>query len=160
MSDNRRWTFRMSDKDSVQAETLKMFDKLMATEKFATDSELFREGVRALYHQEFSSAKQAAQRRLIEKYSERTVDTTLGRMGGMLSEAIGEALNQVWEQLPEVMSDVFREVLTDVLGRIQIPASGSVAGDAGAESFNPPEAKLPDAAETFSDDVGEFLDMF
>ena len=58
MGDNRRWTFRMSDKDTTQAETLKMFDKLMATEKYATDSELFREGVRALYHQEFSSARQ------------------------------------------------------------------------------------------------------
>ena len=150
----------MSDKDATQAETLKMFDKLMATERFATDSELFREGVRALYHQEFSSARQAAQRRLIEKYSERTVDTTLDRMGGMLSESISEALNQVWEQLPEVMSGVFREVLTDVLGRIQIPASGAVSGDAGSSSYSLPEAKLPEAAQSISDDVGDFLDMF
>ena len=48
---------------------------------------------------------------------------------------------------------VFREVLTDVLGRIQIPTAGAVSGDTGSSSYSLPEAKLPEATESFSDDV-------
>ena len=157
MADNRRWTFRMSDKDSVQTETLKMFDKLMASGKYDTDSELFREGVRALYSREFTSTKRAENRRLIEKYSEQTVETMTDRMAGMVREAVSEEMNQIWEHPPDMMIQAFRKMLTDALAEVQIPASEAVGTGSGVPLSNS-GGVVPEATGVITDAVGDFLD--
>ena len=157
MAGNRRWTFRMSDKDSVQTETLKMFDKLMASGKYDTDSELFREGVRALYSREFNSTKRAENRRLIEKYSEQTVETMTDRMAGMVREAVSEELGHIWENPPDTMVQTFRKIFTDVLEEVQISASGVVGIGSGIPLSNS-EGVVPEATGVITDAVGDFLD--
>ena len=43
--DGYRWTIRLSNKDYAQKEVIRMFEYLLATGEYATESDIFREGI-------------------------------------------------------------------------------------------------------------------
>ena len=43
-----RWTIRLSNKDYAQKEVIRMFEYLLATSDYATESDVFREGIKSL----------------------------------------------------------------------------------------------------------------
>lgn len=44
-----RWTIRLSNKDYAQKEVIRMFGYLLANGDYATESDIFREGIKSLY---------------------------------------------------------------------------------------------------------------
>lgn len=47
--DGCRWTIRLSNKDYAQKEVIRMFEYLLATGEYATESDIFRKGIKSLY---------------------------------------------------------------------------------------------------------------
>ena len=45
--DGCRWTIRLSNKDYAQKEVIRMFEYLLATGEYATESDIFREALKA-----------------------------------------------------------------------------------------------------------------
>lgn len=46
-----RWTIRLSNKDFSQKEVIRMFDYLLASGEYATETDIFREGIKSLYRE-------------------------------------------------------------------------------------------------------------
>ena len=44
-----RWTIRLSNKDYAQKEVIRMFGYLLANGDYATESDIFRKGIKSLY---------------------------------------------------------------------------------------------------------------
>ena len=49
--DGYRWTIRLSNKDYSQKEVIRMFDYLLASGEYATETDIFREGIKSLYRE-------------------------------------------------------------------------------------------------------------
>lgn len=47
-----RWTIRLSNKDYAQKEVIRMFGYLLANGDYATESDIFREGIKSLYEKQ------------------------------------------------------------------------------------------------------------
>ena len=138
MSDSeksRRYTVRLSCRNPYQAETIQMFDKLMDDGKYQSESDLLREGIRALFQKEHSAGKRAADRRLLEKHVGKAIETAI-----------------------PAFADVVRETVRDLLEDVRIPI-GAVSQDAegctGKESCD----DVPKATGVISDSVDELLGM-
>lgn len=132
---SRRYTVRISYKDPYQLETMQMLDKLMEEGKYPSEANLFREGVRALFQKEHSSGKRASDRRLLEKYAGKAVETAV-----------------------PAFADVVRETVSELLADVRIPV-GAVSQDAEGWLGKEPNDDVPKATGVISDSVDELLGM-
>lgn len=131
--DGCRWTIRLSNKDYAQKEVIRMFEYLLATGEYATESDIFREGIKSLYREKTEPDKVTDWNNRIQECARITADNMLERMQTML----------------DVM--VRKGGLVDVAGAVT-DAGEPVETDVG---MVPPEA-----VEELSDEVDDFLNDF
>lgn len=135
--DGCRWTIRLSNKDYAQKEVIRMFEYLLATSEYATESDIFREGIKSLYRERTEPDKvtdwdnriQECARITADNMTERIqtmLDATL-RKGGLVAVvgAVTDADEQVEADVgmapPEAVEELSEEVddfLSDFFGNI------------------------------------------
>ncbi len=49
--DGYRWTIRLSNKDYSQKEVIRVFDYLLASGEYATETDISQEGIKSLYRE-------------------------------------------------------------------------------------------------------------
>ena len=131
--DGCRWTIRLSNKDYAQKEVIRMFGYLLATGEYATESDIFREGIKSLYREKTEPDKVTDWDNRIQECARITADNMLGRMQTMLDVTVRKG------------------GLVDVAGAVT-DAGEPVETDVG---MVPPEA-----VEELSDEVDDFLNDF
>lgn len=82
--DGYRCTIRFSNKDFAQKEVIRMFEYLLATGEYATESDIFREGIRSLYKEKTESAQVVDWDNRIKECAIATADMMMVRMQTML----------------------------------------------------------------------------
>ena len=82
--DGCRWTIRLSNKDYAQKEVIRMFEYLLATGEYATESDIFREGIKSLYREKTEPDRVTDWDNRIQECARNTADTVLERMQTML----------------------------------------------------------------------------
>lgn len=92
--DGYRCTIRFSNKDYTQKEVIRMFEYLFATGEYATESDIFREGIRSLYKEKTEPAQVVDWDNRIKECATATADMMMERMqtmldGGVISRGIG-----------------------------------------------------------------------
>lgn len=131
--DGCRWTIRLSNKDYAQKEVIWMFEYLLATGEYATESDIFREGIKSLYREKTEPDKVTDWDNRIQECARITADNMLERMQTMLDATLRKG------------------------GLVAV--SGTVTdGDEPVETdvgMAPPEA-----VEELSDEVDDFLSNF
>lgn len=128
--DGYRWTIRLSKKDYSQKEVLRMFEYLLGTGEYATESDIFREGIKSLYREKTEPDEVIDWDNRIKECAVATADVIMERMRVML-EGITVA------RLPETD--------TDVTAQADVPATVS-------EGMKPPQA-----SEELGEGVSDFL---
>ena len=131
--DGYRWTIRLSNKDYAQKEVIRMFEYLLATGEYATESDIFREGIKSLYREQTEPDKVTDWDNRIQECARITADNVLERMQTMLDETVRKG------------------GLVDVAGSVT-DADEPVETDVG---MAPPEA-----VEELSEEVDDFLNDF
>lgn len=131
--DGCRWTIRLSNKDYAQKEVIRMFEYLLATGEYATESDIFREGIKSLYREKTEPDKVTDWDNRIQECARITADNMLERMQTMLDVTVRKG------------------GLVDVAGAVT-DAGEPVETDVG---MAPPEA-----VEELSDEVDDFLNDF
>lgn len=131
--DGCRWTIRLSNKDYAQKEVIRMFEYLLATGEYATESDIFREGIKSLYREKTEPDRITDWDNRIQECARIIADNILERMQTMLDETVRKG------GLVDVAGAV-----TDVDEPVEI--------DVG---MAPPEA-----VEELSDEVDDFLNNF
>lgn len=86
--DGCRWTIRLSNKDYAQKEVIRMFEYLLATGEYATESDIFREGIKSLYREKTEPDRIAAWDNRIQECARTTADNMLERMQTMLDATL------------------------------------------------------------------------
>lgn len=131
--DGCRWTIRLSNKDYAQKEVIQMFEYLRATGEYATESDIFREGIKSLYREKVESDRVTDWANRIQECARITADNVLERMQAMLDTTIrkGGLVVEIG-----AVTDVDESVETEV-------------------GMAPPEA-----VEELSEDVNDFLSDF
>lgn len=86
--DGYRCTIRFSNKDYVQKEVIRMFEYLLATEEYATESDIFREGIRSLYKEKAEPAQVMDWDNRIKECATATADMMMERMQTMLDGVV------------------------------------------------------------------------
>ena len=79
-----RWTIRLSNKDYAQKEVIRMFEYLLATSDYATESDIFREGIKSLYREKTEPDNVKDWDNRIQECARITADNVLERMQTML----------------------------------------------------------------------------
>lgn len=128
--DGYRWTIRLSKKDYSQKEALRMFEYLVSTGEYATESDIFREGIKSLYREKTEPDKMIDWDNRIQECAVATADEIMERMGVMLE---GVSVVNVSESVTGVT------VQADVLA-------------AASEGMKPPQA-----SEELGEGVSDFL---
>lgn len=128
--DGCRWTIRLSNKDYAQKEVIRMFEYLLATGEYATESDIFREGIKSLYREKTEPDKVTDWDNRIQECARITADNMLERMQTMLDVTVRKG------------------GLVDVAGAVT-DAGEPVETDVG---MMPPEA-----VEELSDEVDDFF---
>lgn len=131
--DGCRWTIRLSNKDYAQKEVIRMFEYLLATGEYATESDIFREGIKSLYREKTEPDKDTDWDNRIQECARITADNMMERMHTMLDATVRKG------------------GLVDVAGAVT-DAGEPVETDVG---MAPPEA-----VEELSDEVDDFLNDF
>lgn len=128
--DGYRWTIRLSKKDYSQKEILRMFEYLVSTGEYATESDIFREGIKSLYREKTEPDKVIDWDNRIQECAVATADEIMERMRVML-----EGVSVV--QISEAGTDV--KAHTD-------------AKEIVSEGMKPPQA-----SEELGEGVSDFL---
>lgn len=131
--DGCRWTIRLSNKDYAQKEVIRMFEYLLATGEYATESDIFREGIKSLYREKTEPDKDTDWDNRIQECARITADNVLERMQTMLDAT---ARKGGFATVAGAVTDVDEPVEIDV-------------------GMAPPEA-----VEELSDEVDDFLNDF
>ncbi len=82
--DGCRWTIRLSNKDYAQKEVIRMFEYLLATSEYATESDIFREGIKSLYREKTEPGRIMDWDNRIQECARITAGNMLERMQTML----------------------------------------------------------------------------
>lgn len=131
--DGCRWTIRLSNKDYAQKEVIRMFEYLLATGEYATESDIFREGIKSLYREKTESDRITDWDNRIQECARITADNMLERMQTMLDATLRKG---GLVAVSGTVTDVDEPVETDV-------------------GMAPPEA-----VEELSEEVDDFLNDF
>lgn len=86
--DGCRWTIRLSNKDYVQKEVIRIFEYLLATGEYATESDIFREGIKSLYREKTEPDKVTDWDKRIQECARTTADNIMERMQNMLDATV------------------------------------------------------------------------
>lgn len=86
--DGCRWTIRLSNKDYAQKEVIRMFEYLLATGEYATESDIFREGIKSLYREKTEPDKVTDWDNRIQECAHITADNMLERIQTMLDATV------------------------------------------------------------------------
>ncbi len=86
--DGYRCTVRFSNKDFVQKEVIRMFEYLLATGEYATESDIFREDIRSLYKEKTEPAQVVGWDNRIKECATATADMMMERMQTMLEGVV------------------------------------------------------------------------
>lgn len=132
--DGCRWTVRLSNKDYAQKEVIRMFEYLLASGEYATESDIFREGIKSLYREKTEPDRITDWDNRIQECARITADNMMERMQTILLDAT-----------------VRKGGLVAVVGAVT-DADKPLEADAG---MAPPEA-----VEELSDEVDDFLNDF
>lgn len=125
-----RWTIRLSNKDYSQKEVIRMFEYLLASGEYATESDIFREGIKSLYREKTEPDRIVDWDNRIQECARITADNMMERMQNMLDATVRKG------------------GLVAVAGTVA-DADEAVEADVG---MAPPEA-----VEELSDEVDDFL---
>lgn len=133
--DGCRWTIRLSNKDYAQKEVIRMFEYLLTTGEYATatESDIFREGIKSLYREKTESNRIMDWDNRIQECARITADNMLERMQTMLDATLRKG------------------------GLAAV--SGTVADEDEPIEANVGMAP-PEAVEELSDEVDDFLSDF
>ncbi len=131
--DGYRWTIRLSNKDYSQKEVIRMFEYLLASGEYATESDIFREGIKSLYREKTESNRIMDWDNRIQECARITADNMLERMQTMLDATLRKG------------------------GLAAV--SGTVADEDEPIEANVGMAP-PEAVEELSDEVDDFLSDF
>lgn len=97
--DGYRWTIRLSNKDYAQKEVIRMFEYLLATGEYATESDIFREGIKSLYREKTEPDRITDWDNRIQECARITADNMMERMQTM-QEAMDFGKQYVEKFLP------------------------------------------------------------
>ena len=86
--DGCRWTIRLSNKDYAQKEVIRMFEYLLATGEYATESDIFREGIKSLYREKTEPDRITDWDNRIQECARITADNMMERMQTMLDATV------------------------------------------------------------------------
>lgn len=125
-----RWTIRLSKKDYSQKEILRMFEYLVSTGEYATESDIFREGIKSLYREKTEPDKVIDWDNRIQECAVAAADVIMERMRVMLE---GVSVVQISE------------------------AATDVKAHADAKEIVSEGMKLPQASEELGEGVSDFL---
>lgn len=125
-----RCTIRFSNKDYNQKEVLRMFEYLISIGEYATESDIFREGIRSLYREKTEPDKLVDWDNRIQECAMATADVMMERMRVMLD---GISIRQ--DVMPSAQAD-----------------SNSNNHENDCKGMKPPEA-----SEELDAGVGDFL---
>ena len=131
--DGCRWTIRLSNQDYAQKEVIRMFEYLLTTGEYATESDIFREGIKSLYREKTESNRIMDWDNRIQECARITADNMLERMQTMLDATLRKG------------------------GLAAV--SGTVADEDEPIEANVGMAP-PEAVEELSDEVDDFLSDF
>ena len=131
--DGYRWTIRLSNKDYAQKEVIRMFEYLLTTGEYATESDIFREGIKSLYREKTEPDKVTDWDNRIQECARTTADNMLERMQIMLDATVRKG---GLVAVAGAVTDAVEPVETDV-------------------GMAPPEA-----VEELSEEVDDFLNDF
>ena len=131
--DGCRWTIRLSNKDYAQKEVIRMFEYLLTTGEYATESDIFREGIKSLYREKTESNRIMDWDNRIQECARITADNMLERMQTMFDATLRKG------------------------GLAAV--SGTVADEDEPIEANVGMAP-PEAVEELSDEVDDFLSDF
>ena len=131
--DGYRWTIRLSNKDYSQKEVIRMFEYLLASGEYATESDIFREGIKSLYREKTESNRIMDWDNRIQECARITADNMVERMQTMLDATLRKG------------------------GLAAV--SGTVADEDEPIEANVGMAP-PEAVEELSDEVDDFLSDF
>ena len=131
--DGCRWTIRLSNKDYAQKEVIRMFEYLLTTGEYATESDIFREGIKSLYREKTEPDRIVDWDNRIQECARITADNMLERMQTMLDATLRKG------------------------GLAAV--SGTVADEDEPIEANVGMAP-PEAVEELSDEVDDFLSDF
>lgn len=131
--DGCRWTIRLSNKDYVQKEVIRMFEYLLAAGEYATESDIFREGIKSLYREKTEPDRITDWNNRIQECARTTADNMLERMQIMLDATLRKG---GLVTVTGAVTDTDEPVETDV-------------------GMTPPEA-----VEELSEEVDDFLNDF
>lgn len=131
--DGCRWTIRLSNKDYAQKEVIWMFEYLLAKGEYATESDIFREGIKSLYREKTEPDRITDWDNRIQECARITADNMLERMQTMLDATVRKG---GLVAVAGAVTDTDKPVETDV-------------------GMTPPEA-----VEELSEEVDDFLNDF
>lgn len=86
--DGYRWTVRLSNKDYAQKEVIRMFEYLLASGEYATESDIFREGIKSLYQEKTEPDRIVDWDNRIQECARITADNMMERMQNMLDATV------------------------------------------------------------------------
>ena len=128
-----RWTIRLSNKDYAQKEVIRMFEYLLATSDYATESDIFREGIKSLYREKTEPDNVKDWDNRIQECARITADNVLERMQTMLDATVRKG------------------------GLVAV--AGAVT-DADEPEETDADMAPPEAVEALSEEVDDFLSDF
>lgn len=128
-----RWNIRVSNKDHGQQEVIRMFEYLLGTGEYATESDIFREAIKSLYREKTEPDKIIDWDNRIQECARITADNVLDRMQTMLDATLHRGGIVA---VADAVTDADKPVEADVV-------------------MAPPEA-----VEELSDEVDDFLSSF
>lgn len=96
--DGCRWTIRLSNKDYAQKEVIRMFEYLLATGEYATESDIFREGIKSLYREKTEPDKVTDWDNRIQECARITADNMLECRPCWMQRCI-KAVLWMWQKL-------------------------------------------------------------
>lgn len=131
--DGCRWTIRLSNKDYAQKEIIRMFEYLLTTGEYATESDIFREGIKSLYREKTEPGIITDWDNRIQECARITADNMMERMQRMLDATVSKG---GLVAVAGAVTDAVEPVETDV-------------------GMAPPEA-----VEELSEEVDDFLSDF
>ena len=86
--DGYRWTIRLSNKDYSQKEVIRVFDYLLASGEYATETDISREWIKSLYREKTEPDRIVDWDNRIQECARITADNVLERMQTMLDATV------------------------------------------------------------------------
>jgi len=126
--DGYRWTIRLSNKDYSQKEVIRVFDYLLASGEYATETDISREGIKSLYREKTEPDRIVDWDNRIQECARITADNMLDatvRKGGLVAvtrtvagadETVEADVGMVPPEAVEELSDEVDDFLNDFYG--------------------------------------------